>query len=248
MSNKTNWAHRLNAIDCIKQAGLLDWQLINTGSSNNNIKTETKQGTWMIRFNRASLGINRFEEERILELIQPLSVAPEVIENNPKEGYLITQYINHPNWQQQHLKDPNFIKALKIRLQEIHNIRYEYLPSRLDNRLKTYLNNFNNVKNSIAMELLENIQKLDNLGFWQDNNSLYHSDLNMNNLLGTKPLYIIDWEYAGQGHPLLDWLILEFESNLDLSEHYPSDINPEWIKPAKKLVTIMMDLWPQESP
>ena len=122
------------------------------------------------------------------------------------------------------------------------------MPSRLDYRLKLYLKTIKKVPVNTTIELLDTIQKLDFLGFWQANNSLFHSDLNTNNLLGRKQLTIIDWEFAGQGHPLLDWLILEQQSKTDLSAYYPEDMNPVWIDPAKRMIAAMMNLWPHESP
>ena len=96
--------------------------------------------------------------------------------------------------------------------------------------------------------MLDTIQKLDFLNFWKANNTLYHSDLNPNNLLGLNKPTIIDWEFAGQGHPLLDWLILEQQTTIDLSAYYPTDINPVWVAPAKRMINAMMKLWPHESP
>ncbi len=248
MPSKTDWYNKLKSINTINHAGLLEWQPLDSGTSNHIFKVLTDAGIWIVRFNRAAMGICRFEEQRILDKLQPLRIGPNVIENNPKAGYLITEFIDQPVWQKSDLKNPVKLAALENSMQQYHAINYEYLPSRLDHRLKLYLKNIKKIPEKATIELLETIQKLDFLGFWKANNTLYHSDLNLNNLLGNKQLTIIDWEFAGQGHPLLDWLILEHESQLDLSEHYPENINPVWVKPAKRMIHAMMKLWPHESP
>jgi hypothetical protein len=232
----------------IHNAGLLDWQAVESGSSNDIIKVKTQVGDWMVRFDRAALGISRSEEQRIMQMIGTLGVGPKIIDHNPKSGYLITEFIDQATWQVNDFKDPKKMALLKCKLDQFHTIEYDYLPSRLDHRLKLYLKTIENIPIDATTEILATIQKLDFLGFWQVNNTLFHSDLNPGNILGSSNPTIIDWEFAGQGHPLLDWLILEHETQVDLSAYYPLDINPVWINPAKRMIHAMMKLWPHESP
>ncbi len=248
MQAKQTWHQRLNSIGLIRQAGLIDWQPIKSGTSNSVFKVTTESAIWVVRINRATLGIDRLQEKKIMDLIAPLGIGPKVIENDPAAGHLITEFIHQPNWQASDLKDPLMLTTLKQGLNQFHAIEYQYIPSRLDIRLKLYLKSIDGTPESTCFEILDTIQRLDRMGFWQANNTLFHSDLNPNNLLGHKQLTIIDWEFAGQGHPLLDWLILEHESQVDLSANYPTDINPAWVEPAKRLIRAMMNLWPQASP
>ncbi|MGJ8663627.1 MAG: phosphotransferase, partial [Marinicella sp.] len=245
MHSRDHWHKRLLQITNIHNVGLLEWQAVQSGSSNHMFKVKTNVGIWMIRINRAALGIDRFEEKRIMTLIESLNIGPKVIEINPVEGHLITEYMAQPSWQKADFKDPTKLQRLHEVLNQYHAIPYEYLPSRLDHRLKKYLKSIKQIPVETTMVLLESIQKLDFLGFWKANNTLFHSDLNPNNLLGYgSQTTLIDWEFAGQGHPLLDWLILEHETNIDLSAYYPEDINPVWINPAQRMIQAMMKLWP----
>lgn len=249
MQTREVWHNRLLKIDKVREAVMLDWQPINSGTSNHIFMVETKVGTWMVRINRAALGIDRHEEKKIMTMVEPLGFGPKVIENKPDEGHLITEFIKQKPWQPNDFKDPQKLTALKDRLNQYHQLPYEYLPSRLDHRLKLYLKTIKRIPVKATIELLDTIQKLDFLGFWQASNTLYHSDLNPNNLLGQhRNLTIIDWEFAGQGHPLLDWLILEHVTQIDLSAYFPNDINPVWVEPAKRMIKAMMKLWPHESP
>ena len=248
MQAKENWQDKLKSITVVNNAGLLDWQPLYSGTSNHIFKVNTEVGFWIVRFNRAALGIDRGQEKQIMALVEPLGIGPKVIENDPESGFLITEYIDGQTWKVNDFKNPLMLEKLKQQLNQFHSIPYEYLPSRLDYRLKSYLKSIKNVPTKTAMNILETVQKLEFLDFWKANNTLYHSDLNLNNLLGRDDLTIIDWEFAGQGHPLLDWLILEYETKVDLSAHYPEAINPVWIEPAKRMIHAMMRLWPYENP
>ena len=248
MPHKINWHKQISSIPRIQQAGLLDWEVMPTGSSNQNFKISTQQGLWILRLNQSTLGINRQQEQCILELIEPLSIMPKVISNQPSDtpsipAHLITEFIPQATWQSNDFKKPESLQKLCQKLKQFHDIPYQYLPSRLDNRLRTYLKHIQGVPKQLQSTLLNAITDLEKHGFWQTNTTLYHSDLNPSNLVGHEPLHIIDWEYAGQGHPLLDWLILEHYAATDLSQHHPKDLHEEWLKPAKTMIDAMMKLW-----
>lgn len=244
-----NWHERLSLIPALQKAGMRQWLRIQAGTSNHHFKVYTDAGVWLVRLNRATLGIDRLAEQKILQQVAELGIGPTVIENDPEAGYLITEYIEKPAWSQAELHSAEYLAWLKKTLNQVHELPHEHLPSRLDQRIPRYLEHLNNTPKKTAQRLLNDIKKLDDLGFWQNNNCLYHSDLNPGNILGHPPdTTLIDWEYAGQGHPLLDWLILEHEAGIDLSAHYPANCDPEWIEPTRRLITGMMDLWPQQSP
>ncbi len=248
MQAKENWYEKLRSIDMVYNAGLLDWQPLYSGTSNHVFKIKTEVGTWVVRFNRAALGIDRLKEKEVMALVEPLKLGPKVIVNDPEKGFLVTEYIDRPPWRVNDFKDTTQLKRLKKRLNQLHSIPYEHLPSRLDYRLKLYIKTIQGISASASLKLLTSIQKLEFLGFWEANKSLYHSDLNPNNILGHDKISIVDWEFAGQGHPLLDWLIIEYETKIDLSAYFPQDINPVWVEPARQMIRGMMNLWPYESP
>ncbi len=243
MSSKDPWPDRILAIPEIRAAGLLNWQRIESGSSNHNFKVTTKQGIWVLRFNQATLGINRHQEMYILQQLAALQIMPELIAINPDEGYLISRYSTATTWHPDDFKNPRKLSALQQTLSQFQAITYNHLPSRLDQRIKNYLQHIPAIPVELKRRLIQAIERLEILNFWQANTTLYHSDLNPSNLLGHAPVQIIDWEYAGQGHPLLDWLIMEHHSGADLSAHYPKDLHEQWLKPAKTMITAMLELW-----
>jgi len=231
-------------INTIQAAGLISWQQLHTGNSNINYQVTTKQGDWAIRINQPNPGVDRQLEAQILQLITPLNIAPKIIENNPHEGYLITEYIKADMWLSSDFEQAKYINTLNECLDQFHQLTFIHPKSRLDQRLKHYLKKLPGIPTKLKTELLSAIEQLDHLGFWHACNTLYHSDLNPSNILGHQHITLLDWEFAGQGHPLLDWLIMEQESQVDLSDYYPcSGLNEKWIAPAKLMIQSMMKLW-----
>jgi len=238
-----NWLKQLQQIPTIQQAGFIDCEKITAGNSNVSFKVNSQAGTWVVRFNQHQFGVNRLQEKLILDLIAPLNISPKVIDANPEAGYLITAHSPKATWQQLNIHDSDSILELADSINRFHQIPYTYLPSRLDHRIDTYLKHIKNIPSELHQNIVQTVKVLQQLGFWEACNTLYHSDLNSSNILGNKSPLIIDWEFAGQGHPLLDWLIMEHEHQLDLSAHYPVKINKQWLKPGKLLIADLMKLW-----
>ncbi|TDR20655.1 phosphotransferase [Marinicella litoralis] len=238
-----NWLRQITQIPTIQQAGLLGCERITGGISNLNFKVTTHQGIWVVRLNQAQLGVNRKLEQDILNLIAPLKLSPEVIDANPAAGYLITAYCDLATWRQSNTTDVGAFTKLADSLNALHQIPCHHSASRLDQRITHYLKQINHIPDDLAAETMHQIDQLEQLGFWSACQSLYHSDLNPNNLLGNDQAVIIDWEFAGQGHALLDWLIMEQEHQQDLSQFYPTDIRESWLPPSKALIANLMKLW-----
>jgi aminoglycoside phosphotransferase (APT) family kinase protein len=238
----SKWHKQLSQIPTIKSAGLLDVTPFDQGLSNQSLLVETRKGQWVVRLNRPQVGVNRSLEAEILQLIEPLKITPTIIENNPKAGYLITEYLAKPTWTRANFADANQLESLQSQLKHLHSIRFKHVSSRLDQRLKLYLQTFTAIPSDISQSITEQITHLNELDFWPACNHLCHYDLNPNNIMGDQPM-IIDWEFAGQGHPLIDWLIIEHETGHDLRACYPNGINPGWISPARNLIKGLMTLW-----
>ncbi len=238
-----NWPEQIFQIPIIKQAGLLECEAINAGSSNLNYKVTTEEGTWVVRLNKPLPGVNRKQEQKVLKLIGPLKISPAVIAVNPQAGYLITEFCTEPTWQQSSPELATSIDQISVQLRQLHRIPYDYLPSRLDQRINRYIQQINGLPEALVKDIQFASEDLNRLGFWSACKTLYHSDLNPNNLMGINNPLIIDWEFAGQGHALLDWLIMEHELQLDLSAYYPDEMNEKWLKPAKDLIEDMLRMW-----
>lgn len=238
-----SWLEKIKQIPVVRKAGLLGCERMTGGTSNVNHKITTELGIWVVRINQNQPGVNRTQESLILKRLAPLEITPAVIEVNHEAGYLITQYTSKPAWRQITQVSESSVVELAHRLNQVHQIPYDYLPSRLDQRIISYLKHMPKVPSSLKLRLLQNIESLSQMKFWEACHSLYHSDLNPSNILGQTDPLIIDWEFAGQGHAVLDWLIMEHEHQIDFAAHYPADTEEKWLKPIKSLVADLMHLW-----
>lgn len=239
---QNSWHKKLNTIPAIKSAGLVSCEPLTQGKSNQVFKVVTKAGPWVIRINQAQAGVDRKQENAVLKLIEPLNVFPNIIENNPDHGYLITEFIAEANWQKTDFTQTNKLTTLANQLAKFHTLTYQDDKNRLDNRLQDYLSSFDVVPEQLRIQTEQQIDILEKQQFWPACNTLCHYDLNPTNIIGKQAMFI-DWEFAGQGHPLIDWLIMEYESGCDLSDHYPTNINKLWITPCKSLIQSMMTMW-----
>ncbi|MFC3193025.1 phosphotransferase [Marinicella sediminis] len=241
MIDNSVWHDRLLSIPVVAKAGLLGWQALQPGS-NQNFKIETTQGHWVVRFNQSIPGVDRLVEQQLLQQLQHLAWLPTMIDCDPGAGYLITEFIEQSVWQKSDFSNPQRITQLADQLRLIHLQPCDQAPTRLDRRIQYYLSQ-TQVAADLQRRLTQGIDTLEQLQFWTACRWLCHHDLNPGNLLGHKPVYLIDWEFAGQGHAILDWLIMEQESGADLSSWYPEDTRPDWIIPLKTLISDLMKLW-----
>ncbi len=239
-----NKLHKLNNIEFIQEAGFIRAEAIKHGLNNHSFKAFTEQGIYFVRLNATISGVDRCREALILDHIAPLLITPKVIINNLEDNYLITEWSTGKLWQRDDFKKLRLVTALKKQLSIFHAINYTdtegQAGSRLDQRLLSYAINQNP---TITARLKTHINKLQDLDFWAMNNYLTHFDLNPRNIIGRKPPLLLDWEFAGQGHPLIDWLIIEHECAVDLSTHYQALDENNWLPSLRVLIQIMMQIW-----
>lgn len=237
-----NWPEWLAEIPCIQQAGLLDWQPLIHPGNNQLAVVNTGQGRWLVRSNHDLPGVDRVFEQQLLQQLQNQPWVPRLIAADPEVGYLVTSYLDAMTWRRADYSDPNKVKVLADQLNTLHQMPCEQTHTRLDNRLQHYL-----CQIPVSADLRQRIQltvsQLEKLRFWDACRQVYHSDLNPGNLLGSDPVYLIDWEFAGQGHGILDWLIMEHESGCDLSAWYPASTETPWLSPLRQLINDLMKLW-----
>lgn len=216
---------------------------ISGGQTNRCYRIYSDEQDWCVRINQPSVGANRQLEKAILEELQTLNLTVEVVAID--EYHLTTQWHEKKHWNKNDLQDSKHLQALSEQLKKFHVIPCDSIETRLDYRVRQYAK-----LSQATSEQLDQIESLIKLlqtkEFWQHNLYVTHFDLNPSNFLGKTPL-IIDWEFIGQGHPLVDWTILEYNCQTKFDQHFPKNINPEWIGPCRQLVGLMMEYWPQNS-
>ena len=240
----TDNRHRLQRIEFVAEAGLIEARPIKHGLNNHSFHVITEKGHYFVRFNAVISGVNRQREAQIHALIEPLHISPKVLVNDLQNNVLITDWCRGKLWQAEDFQNNGFVKSLTDQLKRFHEIELTEQPlfanSRLDKRLLSYAEN---QKDRIKSHINRHIDKLDELGYWDNNQYLTHFDLNPRNIIGRRPPMLLDWEFSGLGHPLIDWLIIEYESGQSLEDFYRHYDDNDWLPPLRALIQIMMQIW-----
>ena len=167
--------------------------------------------------NSSDLGINRVNEEIILNALNDISVSPNIIYCDESYKYLIYEYVEGSSLDIKKItkKDKKILTNLILRYQCVDiNLPkfdyYSYLSKYLD-----LLKKQNNIKKFDSKKLesffndLEKFQKED----WIPR--LVHHDLVTNIIKTNNSFKILDWEYAGNGFPSFDYHSLGISPNND---------------------------------
>ncbi len=167
--------------------------------------------------NSSDLGINRVNEEIILNALNDISVSPNIIYCDESYKYLIYEYVEGSSLDIKKItkKDKKILTNLILRYQCVDiNLPkfdyYSYLSKYLD-----LLKKQNNIKKFDSKKLesffndLEKFQKED----WIPR--LVHHDLVTNIIKTNNSFKILDWEYAGNGFASFDYQSLGISPNND---------------------------------
>ncbi len=177
----------------------------------NNIKS-------VIRFDLAAaskLAIDRQNEINILNSIDHLELAPEILYSNIQEGILIWKHISgsEPHFTQEKL-NPNSLYDLGVSLSSLHRL---LMPQNAVDIFSNSMVLYQSLLESPSEKLLFNkaitlYRKLEKDG---STKVFSHNDLHQKNLLWDKKYYFLDWEYSGLNHPCFDIasLVKSFQLN-----------------------------------
>ncbi|WP_395377437.1 choline/ethanolamine kinase family protein [Marinicella sp. W31] len=244
--NKDNAQAYLSDLPEIRAAGLRAFESISIGTTNQNWKVETDEGVWVVRKNAVNVpGVDRHIEARILQLIEPLEIAPKLIAVNPKGGYLITEYLQGPAWATGDCANPALQKKLFEQLKPIHAIELNETSVSVRARVQQYLDLApRQVKKQHQKQLYALLDDLEQLGFFEQQR-LCHYDLNHTNIIGHNSIKILDWEFVGSAHPILDMAVFCVYEQVDSIKNSG---NLELFQLTKKLVDLMFEVWHQIKP
>ncbi len=244
MTNKSA-ENRIQQIPEVQQAGLYRLIPIHHGITNSTYQAETGVGTWAIRLDHNTLpGVNRVVEAKLLQKVCQLGLAPAVVVHDLVAGYLVSHWVDEVVWTAEDFNNPQLLKRLAVKLQRLHQVVYNDPSTRLDCRIEHYLEAFDGISEDIEVAIRKTIDRLSLYGFWQQQNKLVHFDLNPGNIIGHDDPMIIDWEFAGSGHPLFDWLVIQYYApqNIPLPSYVQLDCQEQ--KEVTRLIQLLMELWP----
>ncbi len=240
-----DWEEKVEVLPEIKKAGFQSLTELTGGTINKTFKVKTRQGFLVVRFNNDELpGIHRPTEAQILETIQPLGVSPKLVVNNFSKGYLITEYFEGEPWQEGDLKKPEKLRKLVAKMAPLHQIKFQSKRTELVFRMVEYIHHFSNMDAELKSAINTLVTELIHLGYWKKQNCLLHFDLNPMNVIDNgEDICILDWEYAGAGHPLTEWCVVQNYAGIDVSDFLPHFPHIGYRKKVQELINLMMEMW-----
>ena len=215
----------------------ISFKKLHIGKVNNSflINDDEDKRKYILRINSPQskkFNIIRKNEIIILNAIKEIKIAPKIIFSDPQFKFLITEYIDGSIFSKNNfsLNDRVTLKKVIEKYQKIRIglPRFNYLK-----HIKEYQKIISQ-KSIIDYELKKRLEKFyPYLESFQNQNwppVLCHHDLNPTNIIKTDSgMKIIDWEFAGYGHPKYDLYSIGLEDKDDFF--------------FDELVNIINDLW-----
>jgi thiamine kinase-like enzyme len=195
--------------------------VIEDGRTNCNFEVTDNSGRYFARFGRdlPHHFIFREHEERAARLASDLQVAPKLLYAN--DGAMVCEFIEGKGLVIEDGKDKLILERIAQSLRRLHlggakGITHvfdlaKFLPDYLE---RVPPGSLPGEDRDILVRIIGSIPNL-------PSESLIHSDLIPNNFLDDgENMWIIDWEYAGLGHPAIDLAMIV--SNFDLTPELAS--------------------------
>jgi len=187
-------------------------ELLGGGKVNRSFLVRTRRGRFVVRLNDNTgldPGLDRDRELALHGAAANAGIAPHIIHASPDRSCLITDYVEGRHWTPHYFTRMRDLRALGQRLRTLHGLAAPALP-RFDPLAAA-----RQYADAIARAQPEEAPRLANLlergaeALRQSNSSqreacIVHNDLHEGNVLTADRIYLIDWEYAQRGDPLLD--------------------------------------------
>ncbi|WP_322406433.1 phosphotransferase [Idiomarina sp. PL1-037] len=182
-------------------------QELASGQSNQTLWLRTKTEDYVLKRWRYEqvFAVDRELEVSIQKELAQQTLAPDVFDYDVEQGWLLQPYYQAPSLQQMTLSPLSKATVLAETLSKIHNTRVDIPAWSMTERVEHYLQQLRSVNSAVAGQMSQKLAPMQPLlEDWLSYPVLCHNDLSMNHILMTEPVRVIDWEYAGIGHPLFD--------------------------------------------
>ena len=197
-----NWRHWDTGKDSrISGPPKVDKQLVG-GLTNEAFLVASGDLRAVVRVNSATtdaLGISREREHRLLTVLQPSGCVPRLLFSDSEVQ--VTQLIEGRHLTRDDLKDRVILDHLENCIERIQSYSVDCMTKR---NYKSYINLYSDqVPNFDGLSEIESAASLIDMGEWEP--VISHHDLILENIIWSNHgMFLIDWEYAHLGHPLID--------------------------------------------
>ena len=248
---------RLESLDF--WAGPITVEPLPGGITNFNYRVHAGQRAYVARLcvERLLLGIDRRNEVICQRAAHGAGVAPEVVHH--EDGVLVSAHLDARTLTAEAVRDPKFVPRIAAVLRQLHGgwdrLAGEILYFSAFQTVRTYTRTARELKATLPDDidaLLEDARVLARqLAPFIP--VLCHNDLLAANILDDgRRVWLVDWEYAGMGHPLFD--IASLSSNCaftdrlerELLECYRGRVDPRDVREVQILKAMSLlreSLW-----
>ena len=182
-------------------------QFLTSGQSNQTLRLITDTEDYVLKRwqHQRLFAVDRELEVTVQKHLAKNALAPEVIDYHLEQGWLLQPYYPASSLQQVTLSPAIKATVLAETLSKIHSTQIEIPGWSMAERVEHYLQRLQLADSLLASTLREQLLPMKPLlEDWLNYPVLCHNDLSMNHILMTDPIRIVDWEYAGIGHPMFD--------------------------------------------
>ena len=177
------------------------------GLNNSNYLIKLQDLNYVLRLPSRDNNNNFYNENKILNIIKPFNISPEIIFHDKESGILLSRYIESKKFNTEFYNSPIFINKLVSTLKKLHILQC----SNSFNPFKEIYNNIN-LLHSLNYEfnhdinfLVNKLKELEKDLSKDVHYGLCHNDLNTSNILySNNSIYLIDFEFAGMGDIFFD--------------------------------------------
>ncbi|HEX7417446.1 MAG TPA: choline/ethanolamine kinase family protein [Steroidobacteraceae bacterium] len=196
-------------------------RVLTGGSINQSIRVDTASGSFVVRLagvEAERLGVDRRREALLHGIAAAAGLAPRIVFAAPDASFLVTQWIDGRVWAPADLGDAAQLRKIAACLGELHALTAPRALPGDASAQRAGLDLLGEVRGYAAQiiagspreapalaQLLARAQDAsDRAGSVPRAPAIVHNDLHHANLVHADRVYLLDWEYANIGDPLLD--------------------------------------------
>jgi len=179
------------------------------GGSNRSVRVTSTAGDWVVRLggpDDAAFGINRIAERQVHAAAAAAGFAPPLLHAEPDRGLLITEFVKGRLLSRAELRSPDGLRALGVRLGELHALPPPRGVRRLDvhELLAHYLELEGLPPRPVPRSELASQLRWSLATYRRGRAAFCHNDLHWRNVIAADRLWFVDWEYGAVGDPLFE--------------------------------------------
>ncbi|MCC5880544.1 MAG: phosphotransferase family protein [Idiomarina sp.] len=185
-----------------------DWQVepLHRGEVNQCWKVTTPARSYFLKHqgNEAHNSINRVEEARLQQALFNAHLCPELVAHNLDYTWVLMGWVAAPTLASS--PPPEQMRILGETLARIHQQTPQLPRWSMQDRVNNYIAAVNRYQPAVASAMCAKLSPYKRLlKAWDQGEPVFcHNDLALQHVLLSDPVRVVDWEYAGFGHPWFD--------------------------------------------